>query len=498
MDDHGSPSVEFQSVDDSQQFEDLTVGRLTELAENHPSVYESYMRSGRTVATRAEVLLNSLKDALTGTEDSRSAHHQELDQDKAKAIAHGIGTLLAEDHLDADGALVDELSNTDVGFHARLDLATVEMEDLPVVYATFLTELCPTTFVTERCLKIPAYIAPGSHREEFCLKDPTDLISASFSPAARCVLEAAYWISTLATAINENRDLAVALYVGTENYQRVERQIQDEIDLLAAAIAYDRSHPNDALPDPDRSTSERGGAEKETPPNETSEADEGNLEDALAEESGSSEKDASRDAEMAYLDALEATYVNAKNGAVSVGDQSTAAKFFVKEKVYARKRHWQRISAPRHADTDGFVSSARARLRGAWDWMANGLFSLVAGYGEKPGRVFLSSVAVVLLSAVVYWVRMDWYQVQVLSEPPIRPYEYQQLQDVQILGVHLGNVQIVEYLILSLEAFVTLVLVGPGDKTLGPLTHLVAEVEGFLGVFLVALFVFTLTRSVHR
>jgi len=41
-------------------------------------------------------------------------------------------------------------------------------------------------------------------------------------------------------------------------------------------------------------------------------------------------------------------------------------------------------------------------------------------------------------------------------------------------------------------------LVGPANERLTPLVHLLGQVEGFLGVFLVALFVFTLTRSVHR
>lgn len=53
------------------------------------------------------------------------------------------------------------------------------------------------------------------------------------------------------------------------------------------------------------------------------------------------------------------------------------------------------------------------------------------------------------------------------------------------------------YLVLSLQSFVTLVLGGAEDVG-GPWIRLLARVEGFVGAFLIALFVFTLTRSIHR
>jgi hypothetical protein len=54
----------------------------------------------------------------------------------------------------------------------------------------------------------------------------------------------------------------------------------------------------------------------------------------------------------------------------------------------------------------------------------------------------------------------------------------------------------VPYLILSFESFVTLVLGSPNiDNTY---LRLLAEIEGFIGIFTIGLFVFTLTRAIHR
>ncbi|SFR65615.1 hypothetical protein SAMN04488124_3214 [Halogeometricum limi] len=117
--------------------------------------------------------------------------------------------------------------------------------------------------------------------------------------------------------------------------------------------------------------------------------------------------------------------------------------------------------------------------RNLYAWLSNVFLWLVTGYGEKPQRVVGVSLFIVSLWTAAYYV----YDTVVL--PP---------------GVGFDNgpygAGFAGYVILSMESFVTLVLNGPAGLTPG--LHLLAQMEGFLGVFLVGVFVFTLTRSVQR
>lgn len=158
---------------------------------------------------------------------------------------------------------------------------------------------------------------------------------------------------------------------------------------------------------------------------------------------------------------LEGTYLKAKNGANRIGDTRAAAEFFRKEMTYRRHQYRPRIS-----DTD---TNWRRRLQALWRWSANRLLDVTAGYGERPSRVVFTSITVVLTFTLLFWLTT-----------PAPPYD-------TILG----------YLIISLESFITLVLGGAAEIT-HPGIRLLAEIEGFVGAFLIALFVFTLTRSIHR
>lgn len=159
---------------------------------------------------------------------------------------------------------------------------------------------------------------------------------------------------------------------------------------------------------------------------------------------------------------LEVTYLKAKNGAKRVGYDKAAAEFFRQQMVHRRRAHRRRALTADHWWTG---------TKAAGRWAANGLFGLVAGHGERPSRVVGLSVAVVLAFAALF--------VALWSGTP--PY-----------GHSAG------FLLLSLESFVTLVLGGAAEVRNPWWIRLVAEVEGFIGVFLVALFVFTLTRSIER
>lgn len=156
---------------------------------------------------------------------------------------------------------------------------------------------------------------------------------------------------------------------------------------------------------------------------------------------------------------LEGTYLKAKNGANAIGDTKAAAEFFRKEMLFRRRQYVHKMQS----------GSVRRRTVALWRWIANALLDATAGYGERPSRVVASAVAVVLLFTLLFSVTK-----------PTQPY-----------GSSAG------YLILSLESFITLVL-GGAERIDDPQVRLLANVEGFIGAFLIALFVFTLTRSIHR
>lgn len=158
---------------------------------------------------------------------------------------------------------------------------------------------------------------------------------------------------------------------------------------------------------------------------------------------------------------LESTYLKAKNGANNIGDVKAAAEFFRKEMVYRRRQHALLAR-------DG-TASVRERAKAAWRWSTNALLDVTSGYGERSSRVVATSVAVILAFTVLFALFR-----------PTQPY-----------GSQYG------YLILSLESFITLVLSG-GETVDNPTIRLLAQLEGFSGAFLIALFVFTLTRSIHR
>jgi uncharacterized protein YjbI with pentapeptide repeats len=158
---------------------------------------------------------------------------------------------------------------------------------------------------------------------------------------------------------------------------------------------------------------------------------------------------------------VESTFLKAKNGANEMGDTTVAAEFFERE-MRARRRVHARVV--RRGGRSWFH-----RATAVTDWVGNLLLAGTAGYGERPSRVIGTAGLTVGIFTLGFW--------GLLSEPPH--------------GHPVG------YLVVSLESFLTLVLAG-GVEITDPWIRLVALVEGFFGAFLVALFVFTLTRSIHR
>jgi hypothetical protein len=101
--------------------------------------------------------------------------------------------------------------------------------------------------------------------------------------------------------------------------------------------------------------------------------------------------------------------------------------------------------------------------------MSNSVLSLVSGYGERPKRPVLFSVATILIFAVFYW-----------------------LADVSPTSEGVSG-----YLLLSTQSFITFILgSAPVETEFFP--QLLSSIEGFIWAFLIAVFVFILTRSIHR
>lgn len=156
---------------------------------------------------------------------------------------------------------------------------------------------------------------------------------------------------------------------------------------------------------------------------------------------------------------LENLYLRAKNGAKEIGATGAAAEFFRKEMRYRRASH-------RHRTLTN--NSILTRARAAVSWGGNIALSLTCGYGERPLRPVVFSVLVIFVYAGLLF----------LAEASI-PYSTPH-----------------GYLIFSVEAFVSL-LVGQPETTDGILSFLIVS-ESFIGASMVALLVFTLTRSVSR
>lgn len=154
------------------------------------------------------------------------------------------------------------------------------------------------------------------------------------------------------------------------------------------------------------------------------------------------------------LEDEELTYIRARKGADDVGDSTTAGRLFVNEQRVRRRIH------QRDGDTLKAVS--------------NRVLDAVAEYGERPRRAFLSSLGIIGVFTLVYWGL--WY-----LSPSFSSVTYE-----GISGAFL----------LSTASFTAFVL---GGTTVDPkLVRFLANIEALLGAFMIALFVFTLTRSLHR
>lgn len=167
--------------------------------------------------------------------------------------------------------------------------------------------------------------------------------------------------------------------------------------------------------------------------------------------------------------ALETTYLRAKNGANRTNDNRSASAFFQEEMRQRRFRYWERLDAAvRSTEDQPLWERARTIRRDGVRWLSNLLLEGAAGYGEKPSYVVFASLVTVVVYGVGYFA--------------FYPHVFDRVG---------------QYLLLSLGSFVSFII-GPTSQVNNSAVGFVSQVEGFIGAFLIALFVFTLTRSIHR
>lgn len=162
---------------------------------------------------------------------------------------------------------------------------------------------------------------------------------------------------------------------------------------------------------------------------------------------------------------LEKSYRNVKNALLERGNYSTAGEFYYRE-----------------------MEARRSRIkRTNWMWMT--LYKWLCGYGEKPQRVVLISLAVILASALIFLfngitvlggnntVRIDY------SILALRP-TWQLFKDF------------LDTLYYSAVTFSH--LAQPTIAPAGGLSRATVAVEGFLGIFLIILFAVVTARKMIR
>jgi uncharacterized protein YjbI with pentapeptide repeats len=168
---------------------------------------------------------------------------------------------------------------------------------------------------------------------------------------------------------------------------------------------------------------------------------------------------------------LEITYLQARQGASAVGDDESASAFFIREMTYRRGRYASHSRDPAYSVTH--------RIGAAGRWVTTWFLGLVAGYGERPQRVLVVALLVILGSGLAY--------------PALGGIE---TDGGIVTYANAGASAVLDSLYFSVVTFTTL---GLGDvEPVGSLARAVVGAEALAGAFLTALFVFALGRSVTR
>ena len=191
------------------------------------------------------------------------------------------------------------------------------------------------------------------------------------------------------------------------------------------------------------------------------------FQDEMNFEGSKFEKHTGEDAMASAL--LERSYRNVKNALVERGDYRTAGEFYYRE-METQRTQTKRLN----------------RL-----WME--VYKWLCGYGEKPQRVILTSVIVILVSAFIYL----FNGITITDE--IYRMGGQRLIDYGILSLRFNWQLLKDFVDCLYYSLVTFIPVAEaGIDTAGTFSRMTKAVEAFLGIFLIILFTIVTARKMVR
>ena len=165
------------------------------------------------------------------------------------------------------------------------------------------------------------------------------------------------------------------------------------------------------------------------------------------------------------LDTIEEPYRRLKQWYTEAGMYDVAGAFHYREMTVRRKLKRRLLKEPPFAEISWFTKKSREMKRFI-EWLLLCLYWLLCGYGEKPERVVISAIAVVLGGGSIYIAG---------AQSPQMAYYF----------------SAVSFTALGYGAWINSSSIETWVKALG-------ACEAFIGVFMMALFLVTFTRKMTR
>jgi uncharacterized protein YjbI with pentapeptide repeats len=165
---------------------------------------------------------------------------------------------------------------------------------------------------------------------------------------------------------------------------------------------------------------------------------------------------------------LEKSYRNVKNALLEKGDYTAAGTFYYRE-MEARRSQAKRMSRV---------------------WMT--LYKWLSGYGERPQRIILISLAIIALSALVFLFNGIYISSELSQIANVKI-------DYGLLSLKLSQKLLTDFLDCLYYSAATFIHIGqPNIVPAGNFSKATVAVEGFFGIFLIVLFVVVTARKMIR